>query len=318
VSDLLRTLAAGTANVVGQPFLLALAREVADALGADAAFVADAGGNVLAASSPDGGRAEGAELAVPIRRPDGSDAGHIRIVSSAPIEPSDRDRAALEIVAARAAAEIDRMRVEASRTRIVQAAEDERRRIGRTLHDGPQQSLVAIGHFLDVARKKMGDAAPDAAPLVERARDEARDAGRELRELSRGLNPASLSEHGLGVAVATLAGNSPLPVQVEAVPDERLPDAVETAIYYLVSEALANAARHSGATGVRVRIAQDDRAIAAEVSDDGRGGARSGAGLDGLADRIAALGGTFSVESPPGGGTRVAASIPFPPFADDS
>jgi signal transduction histidine kinase len=267
------------------------------------------------------------ELAVPMLAADGSRNGHIAVASSRPIEATEDDKAVLAIFAGRAAAEVERRRQEeslheheagiaASRMRIVQAAEDERGRIGRNLHDGAQQRLVAIGHFLDVARKKLGDAAPDAAPLVDRAREEAREAGRELRELARGLNPASLTERGLGVALATLGGNCPIPVEIDGVPDRRLPDPIETALYYLVSEALTNAAKHSKASAVRVSIACRDSAIVAEISDDGVGGAvaNGGSGIPNLTDRIAALGGALSIDSPPGAGTRLVASIPGGPW----
>jgi signal transduction histidine kinase len=318
-SDLLRTLSTGTAGVVGQPFLRALARGLATSLDAEAAYVAETVSDrpsrerVLASWPGDGRLPEGAEvdasdaaLDVPIEGRDGSPVGRIAVVWERPIELGEDDLEALRIFAARAGAEIH---AAAPRMRLLQSAEDERRRIGRTLHDGAQQRLVAIGHFLDVARKKMGDAAPDAAPLVERARDEAREAGRELRELARGLNPASLTEHGLGVALDTLAANCPLPVRVEAVPERRLPDPVETALYYLVSEALANAARRADATEVRVAIEERGGTIVAEVADDGSG-PPEGSGPGGLEDRIAALGGTLTLESPPGAGTRLAASIP--------
>jgi signal transduction histidine kinase len=289
--DLLATLAAGTANAVGQAFFRALTRQLALAFDAELAFVAEllpdrpTHARVLASWAdgvklPEGADFEIAgtacELAVPMRAADGSVIGHIGVSSTKRIEATADEQAVLAIFASRAAAEVERRRQEeelrahdeeiaASRMRIVQVAEDERRRIGADLHDGAQQRLVAIGHFLDVARKKMGDAVPEAAPLVERARDEAREAGRELRELSRGLNPASLTERGLGVALETLAGNSPLAVDVAGVPDERLPDPIETALYYLVSEALTNAAKHSDASRVSVSVVQRDGTVVAEV-----------------------------------------------------
>jgi signal transduction histidine kinase len=346
IADLLRTIAAGTANAVGQPFFEELTRQLARAFQAELAYVAEslterpAHMRVLASSAGGVDLPEGAEievagnpcglasrLVVPMNSADGSVVGQIGVCSARPIEATAEDRAALEIFASRAAAEVERRRQEdelrarddeiaASRMRIVQAAEDERRRIGANLHDGAQQRLVAIGHFLDVARKKMGDAAPDAAPLVERARDEARDAGRELRELSRGLNPASLTERGLGVALETLAGNCPLPVRLLTVPEGRLPDPIETALYYLVSEALANAARHANASQVTVSIVEQAGAIVAEVWDDGSGSASpgSGTGLQTLNDRVSALGGSLSVTSPDGAGTLLRASIPEDPW----
>ncbi|MFL5887355.1 MAG: sensor histidine kinase [Thermoleophilaceae bacterium] len=302
-SSLLRALSAGTAGVVGQPFLRALARELAGALDARLVYIAEttAERRVLAvwpdAETPTG---EPPDVDVPI-----PGVGHIGIVSPASAALSDEDRQTVAVFAARAGAEIQRVRREEALMRIVQAAEDERRRIGRTLHDGAQQRLVAIGHFLDVARKRLGEDAPEVAPLVEHARDDAREAGRELRELSRGLNPASLTERGLEVALTTLAGNSPLPVHLDSVPEGRLPDPVETAIYYLVAEALANAANHAEAAEVRVRIDERGEEIVAEMT---------GSGLSAQGDRIAALGGTLSIESAGGAGTRLTVSLPTGPW----
>ena len=308
MSDLLRSLAAATAGVVGQPFLDALAAEVAASLEAEAAYVIHGAGTDV----------EG-DVVLPLRAADGAEVGMLVVVSPTRRDLDDADEEALRIFASRAGAEIERQRREtdlaASRMRIVQAAEDERRRIGRTLHDGAQQRLVAIGHFLDVARRKMGDSAPDAAPIVERAAEEARETGRELRELSRGLNPAMLAEHGLGVALTTVAGNCPLDVSLEAVPDERLPDPVETSLYYLVSAALADAPRHAGTTKVQVRVEQRGNSIRACVEDDGDApAAEELPAFEALTDRLAAIGGTLHVESPDGGGTRLVAEIPADPW----
>jgi signal transduction histidine kinase len=300
LQDLLQILARATAGVVGRPFLDAFAAQVAASLEAEAAFVVEGTDDDV-----------GADLVVPLEGAGGAEVGRLAVVSPTRELDAD-DRRALELFAARAGAEIERQRQEAdlaaSRLRIVQAAEDERRRIGRTLHDGAQQRLVAIGHFLDVARRKMGDSAPDAAPIVERAAEEARETGRELRELSRGLNPAMLAEHGLAVALTTIAGNCPLDVALEAVPEERLPDPVETALYYVVSTALADAPRHAGATRVQVRVERRGSSIRACIEDDGD--APEVPAVDALTDRVAAIGGTLTLERPPGGGTRLVAEVP--------
>ncbi|MFL5909924.1 MAG: sensor histidine kinase [Gaiellaceae bacterium] len=307
MQDLLHTLTTATAGVVGRPFLDAFAAQVAASLEAEAAFVVEGAETDVEA-----------ELVLPLTGPDGSEVGRLAVVSPRRELDAD-DRQALELLAARAGAEIERQRAEAdvaaSRMRIVQAAEEERRRIGRTLHDGAQQRLVAIGHFLDVARKKMGDSAPDAAPIVERAAEEARETGRELRELSRGLNPAMLAEHGLGVALTTVAGNCPLDVALEAVPEERLPDPVETALYYVVSAALADAPRHAGTTRVQVRVERRGDSIRACLEDDGDApAAEKLPAFEALTDRLAAIGGALRVESPDGGGTRLVAEIPADPW----
>ena len=304
MSDLLRTLASATAGVVGRPFLDALATQVAASLEAEAAYVVEGME-----------RRVDADLVLPLPGADEAPVGRLAVVAPKRGHLDEADGEALAIFAARAGAEIERQRQQQalaeSRLRIVQAAEDERRRIGRNLHDGAQQRLVAIGHFLDVARKKMGDAAPDAAPIVERAAEEARETGRELRELSRGLNPAMLAEHGLGVALTTVAGNCPVPVKLEAVPEERLPDPVETALYYVVAAALAAAPAREGTDEVRVRVEERDGSIVACVEDDG---APASAGeipsFEALTDRLSALGGTLRVESPQRGGTRLVAEIP--------
>lgn len=307
LQDLLHTLAKATAGVVGRPFLDAFAAQVAHSLEAEEALVVEGTGTDI-----------DAELVLPLTGGDGSEVGRLAVVSPRR-ELDAHDREALQLFAARAGAEIERQRAEAeltaSRMRIVQAAEEERRRIGRTLHDGAQQRLVAIGHFLDVARRKMGDSAPDAAPIVERAAEEARETGRELRELSRGLNPAMLAERGLGVALATVAGNCPLDVALEAVPDERLPDAVETALYYVVSAALADAPRHAGTTKVQVRVERRGESIRACIEDDGDAAAAEKLpAFASLTDRLTAIGGTLRVESPAGGGTRLVADIPADPW----
>jgi signal transduction histidine kinase/uncharacterized protein YhfF len=266
-------------------------------------------------------------LAIAMRGSNGALLGYLGVMSRRTLEPDEDQIAALEIFAARAAAELERRageaalrareaEVEASRSRIVQTADDERRRIGRDLHDGVQQRLVALRLLLDLASRKLGAAEAEAAALVEQAREEAQLAGDELRELARGLHPAGLAERGLGAALAAVAERSALPVILADVPDRRLPDPVEVTIYYLVSEALTNAVKHAAAGELRVSVRQIAGAVVAEVSDDGIGGADAtvGGGLSGLRDRVEALGGTLAVESPTGRGTRLMATIPLSPW----
>jgi signal transduction histidine kinase len=199
-----------------------------------------------------------------------------------------------------------------SRARIVAAGDAERRRVERNLHDGAQQRLVTVALHLHLLRRKL-DTAPDEAPaLVESAQTELALALEEIRELVRGLHPRLLSDRGLEPALAGLAERSLLPVEIVETPAQRLPPAVEAAAYYLVAEALANAAKHSEATAVTVRVRADGGGTTVEIADDGVGGADpgSGTGLRGLADRVAALGGALDVVSEPGCGTTLRAELP--------
>jgi PAS domain S-box-containing protein len=200
----------------------------------------------------------------------------------------------------------------ASRARIVTAGDVERRRLERNLHDGAQQRLVALSLSLRVALARLeSDPAAARATLAD-AGEELALALAELRELARGLHPAVLSDRGLGPAVETLAGRSPVPVEIDAMPGERLPGPVEAAAYYLIAEALTNVAKYAHASTVRVRVASSDASVVVEVSDDGVGGAdpATGTGLRGLADRVEALGGSLEVVSPAGAGTSLRAAIP--------
>jgi PAS domain S-box-containing protein len=199
-----------------------------------------------------------------------------------------------------------------SRARIVEAGDTERRRLERNLHDGAQQRLVAVSSMLHVARRRL-DSDPDSArDVLEDASRELSEAHQELRELARGIHPAALTVGGLGSALQVLAQRSTIPVEVERLPDDRFPETVEVAAYYVVSEALANAAKYAQATSVRVRVEREDGRAIVEVADDGIGGATlsAGSGLLGLSDRVEALAGRLEVESVPGAGTRVRAVIP--------
>ena len=199
----------------------------------------------------------------------------------------------------------------ASRARIVTAGDVERRRLERNLHDGAQQRLVTLSLFLRGALAKLDSDPAAARAALTDASDELALALDELRELARGLHPAVLSDRGLGAAVETLAGRMPVPVEVDIL-DERLPEAVEAAAYYLIAEALTNVTKYARATTVRVQVATSDASIVVEVSDDGVGGAdpAAGSGLRGLADRVEALGGSLEVVSPAGAGTSLRAEIP--------
>ena len=207
-----------------------------------------------------------------------------------------------------------RMRLEelrASRARLVEAGDAERRRLERDLHDGAQSRLVALAMLLRSARARADD--PQLAELLDRAQEELQTGLAELRELARGIHPAVLTDRGLSPALQSLASRAPVPVTLEADADERLPGPVESAAYFVVSEALANVAKYAHATHATVAVRRVNGRVTVEVADDGVGGADAarGSGLRGLADRVGALDGTISLDSPPGRGTRVRAEIPF-------
>jgi PAS domain S-box-containing protein len=198
------------------------------------------------------------------------------------------------------------------RARIVEAGDEERRRLERNLHDGAQQRLVSLSLSLRLAQSKLASNPHAADELLSSASIELALALEELRELARGIHPAVLTERGLGPALESLADRAPLPVELERLPDERLPGQVEAAAYYVVSEALANVAKYAEASAVKVRVAQENGFAVVEVSDDGVGGAdpSGGSGLRGLTDRVEALEGRLAIESSPGAGTRLRAEIP--------
>ena len=219
--------------------------------------------------------------------------------------------AGLAIEIARLRVEVRRQlaQVEASRTRIVAVGYEERRRLERDLHDGAQQRLVSIGLALrDVQRQLPPGSAP--ATALDATVAELADAIEELRELARGVRPAGLDD-GLAPALRELAARSSLRARVEAT-DERFPDSLETAAYFVASEALTNAAKHAQASEVAVSAVRRNGSLVVRVRDDGIGGAKptAGSGLLGMTDRVAALGGTVSVDSPRGGGTIVTAELP--------
>jgi signal transduction histidine kinase len=198
-----------------------------------------------------------------------------------------------------------------SRARIVEAGDAERRRLERNLHDGAQQRLVAMSLHLRLVEARLRTDPEAAAPLVEQLRDELTEALEELRELARGIHPAILTDRGLAPALEVVAARSTVPVQL-SVPADRLPEPVEAAIYYIVSEALTNVAKYAQASGVTVEVAYTHGRAVVAIADDGVGGAHpnGGSGLRGLADRVAALDGRLHVDSAPGKGTRIHADIP--------
>jgi signal transduction histidine kinase len=201
--------------------------------------------------------------------------------------------------------------VRASRQRIVEAGDRERRRVERNLHDGAQQRLATLALSLAMLRDRDGaDAA--AAAALEQASAELKQAIDELRELARGIHPAILTEEGLPAAVESLADRSSLPIRVVTNFDGRLPEPVETAAYFVVSESLANVAKYAGASAAQVEISRLNGNLRVAVLDNGVGGADPslGSGLRGLEDRVSAVRGRFRVDTAPGGGTWVLAEIP--------
>jgi PAS domain S-box-containing protein len=201
-----------------------------------------------------------------------------------------------------------------ARRRIIEAADAARARLERDLHDGAQQQLVNLALRLRIARGKLPAEPDEAARLLDDAIELAAAATTELRELAAGIHPAILTHLGLGPAITRLASRMPMPVKVLETPGGRLAPPIEASVYFVVSEALANVAKHSGASRATVRVGTDDGRLTIEVSDDGAGGAdmRGGTGLSGLADRIAALDGELTVTSAPAAGTTVHAEIPLP------
>ena len=200
----------------------------------------------------------------------------------------------------------------ASRARIVEAADTERRRIERNLHDGAQQRLVALSLSLRLVQSRLGSDAAAAEELLDESVAELAGATAELRELARGIHPAVLTDRGLDAALRAVASRAPVPVEVTSVITERMPPAVEAAAYFVVAESLTNVARYAEASRASVALERDGAKLTVEVSDDGVGGAAAavGSGLRGLADRLATLDGTLAVISPPGEGTIVRAEIP--------
>lgn len=295
------------ARTIGDPSLqLALALP-------DGSYI-DSRGNRVELPSADERRAvtaidlEGQPLAALIHDPalNDDDPGLVAAAGSAARLALENERLQAEV---RASLE----EVRASRARILEAADAERKRLERDIHDGAQQRLVALGVALKLARDHAatrGDAA--LVSDLDGATGQLKDALKELRELAQGVHPAVLTRAGISPALRVLAELSPIPVEIKAAPVERYPEKVEAAVYFVVSEALANAAKHSAARRVEISVRRDDNCLAIDVSDDGVGGANAdgGTGLMGISDRVSVLGGDAEMWSPPGGGTAVRARIP--------
>ena len=199
-----------------------------------------------------------------------------------------------------------------ARQRIIAAADEERRRIERDLHDGAQQRMVALTTMLSLAEARLGTDPERAAELIARAREEAELAVKELRDLARGIHPTLLTDLGLAAALDALASRAPIPVQVSGVPSARLPAAAEAAAYYVIAETLTNVAKYAHASECSICLSLEDGLLRIEVCDDGVGGAdpSTGSGLLGLRDRVEALDGSFEVDSPAGAGTTVIVEMP--------
>jgi signal transduction histidine kinase len=255
-------------------------------------------------------------LAICLRAADGTHLGHMAVLDARPMEAGDDDVAAMRIFASRAEAELERRHQAAalrrSRERVIEAADAERRRVGRDLHDGAQQRLMAVANLLKVAQRKVGED-HEAVDVLRLALDELGGAHAELRDLARGLHPVALSERGLRGALESLTAGCEVPVTLE-VSAEDLPEHIELAAYFIVSESLTNAVKYAGPCEAAIRITADAGALIVEIVDNGSGGAdaSAGTGLRGLSDRVDALGGRLEIDSRPGSGTRVSARVPLP------
>jgi signal transduction histidine kinase len=258
-----------------------------------------------------------ASIAVPIQVAGATWGALVAALREAQDVPDETDRrleAFAELVALAVASAQARDDLAASRRRIIEAGDAERRRIERNLHDGAQQRLVALSVGLRLAQSKIRESPEEAGELIANVSSELAHALRELRELAQGIHPAVLTERGLATALDVLAARTPLPVQLDVRVDDPLPPPVEAAAYYVVSEALANVVKHARADAARVRIERLNGNALVDVLDDGEGGADpdNGTGLCGLRDRVETLNGRLVVESPSGRGTRIRAELPVP------
>jgi signal transduction histidine kinase len=240
------------------------------------------------------------------------------VVSSAELEPLPETTEArlsdfTELVATAIANAESRAELDASRARIVATADETRRRIERDLHDGTQQQLVSLALELRAAYDAVPAEFHEHRATLARAVEVLTSVLEELREIARGIHPAILVEGGLGPALKTLSRRSAIPVELDVSAELQLPDGVEVAAYYIVSEALTNAAKYARASTVQVAVEARDQALRVSVRDDGEGGAdpAGGSGLLGLKDRAEAMGGTMSLESPPGAGTSLLVELPL-------
>jgi signal transduction histidine kinase len=243
--------------------------------------------------------------------------GAMTISAEDPLPPDAEERLEkfTELVATAIANADSRSELAASRRRIVAASDEARRRIERDLHDGTQQRLISLGLAVRAAEAGAPSDAGDLRAQLSRISSDLGAAVADLQEISRGIHPATLSRGGLGPALRALARRSTIPVQLSIATDTRLPEPIEVAAYYVTSEALANAAKHSQASQIEVSLAMHDGRLLLSIRDDGRGGAdpAGGSGLVGLTDRVQALGGTVRVSSPPADGTCISAELPVEP-----
>jgi signal transduction histidine kinase len=232
---------------------------------------------------------------------------------SLPADTEERMANFTELVGVVIANAESRAELSASRSRVVAASDEARRRIERDLHDGAQARLVSTVIALKLARRELGDATGPAVELLDQALGQAESAKGELRELAHGILPGALSRGGLRAGIDALVSRVPLPVSIEVTP-QRLPAELEATAYFIVAEALTNAARHARASSAQVAVLVDGAVLRLAVRDDGVGGARTdgSSGLLGLHDRAAVLNGVLHIESPPGEGTVIAATIPIP------
>ena len=230
---------------------------------------------------------------------------HVRAVGAAASMALRGERLEAEL-----RAKVDELR--RSRERMLRIGLEERRRLERDLHDGAQQRLVSMALNIRMARAKLNEDPLAADQLLASAGEELDSALEELRELARGIHPAVLTDRGLGTALETLANRAPVPVELAELPEERLPEAVELAAYFVVAEALTNVAKYANASHATVEMTRENGRLVVEVADDGVGGAdpENGTGLRGLADRIAVLEGRLEIDSERGKGTTVRAQIP--------
>jgi signal transduction histidine kinase len=236
-----------------------------------------------------------------------------------PAEVEARLMAFTEIVATAVSNATANSQLLASRARIVAAGDEARRRIERDLHDGTQQQLVSLGLDLQALKRFIP---PEQVPVlaeIQRVQDELNAVTDEVREISRGLHPPLLTQAGLGPALRSLARRAGLPVELDVKIDQRLPESIEIAAYFVVSEGLTNAAKHADASVVHVTAAVDDNRLVLVTADDGQGGAlpETGSGLAGLTDRVEALGGRLALTSPRGRGTTISVELPLVPVASD-
>ena len=272
----------------------------------------DAEGHPLQLPAPDSGRSvtevdrEGRRIAAIVHDPTLlDDRERVREAGAAAALALENERLEAEL-----RAKVEEVR--ASRSRLVEVGWRQRRRLERDLHDGAQQRLVSLALTLRMARDRLGDQDGDAARLLDRSREELDLALSELRELARGIHPAVLADRGLSAAVGALAERAPLPVEVREVPPERLPEHIELTAYFVISESLTNITKYAAASRAWVSVTQKNGRLLLEVGDDGVGGAdaRRGTGLRGLADRLDAIEGRLYIESEPGRGTTVRATMP--------